>query len=163
MDNENAAELYAGDESGEYKVEVIQDNTVYTKEADRHLPGLYYLVVWKDYPEEENTWEPFSAVMHLWKIISTFYKDYPEKPTATLPPLDTAPPMTRPTVKLPAKQKWGQPKGRITKCAKWGNKEEAIRRNSSQCDSRARSRRVARDLSSWRGECQGACIVVNYW
>ena len=28
----------------EYKVEVIRDNIVYAKEADGHLPGLYYLV-----------------------------------------------------------------------------------------------------------------------
>ena len=28
-----------------YKVEAIQDNTVYAKEADRHLSRLYYLVV----------------------------------------------------------------------------------------------------------------------
>ena len=27
-----------------YKVKAIQDSTVYAKEADRHLPGLYYLV-----------------------------------------------------------------------------------------------------------------------
>ena len=28
----------------EYKVEAIRDNAVYAKEADGHLPGLYYLV-----------------------------------------------------------------------------------------------------------------------
>ena len=39
----------------EYKVEAIQDSTVYVKKADGHLPGLYYLVLWKKYPEEENT------------------------------------------------------------------------------------------------------------
>ena len=27
-----------------YKIEAIQDNTVYAKEVDRHLPWLYYLV-----------------------------------------------------------------------------------------------------------------------
>ena len=30
---------------GEYKVEAIRDNAVYTKEADIHLPKLYHLVV----------------------------------------------------------------------------------------------------------------------
>ena len=39
----------------EYELEAIQDSAVYAKEANRHLPGLYYLVAWKGYPEEENT------------------------------------------------------------------------------------------------------------
>ncbi len=41
----------------EYEVEAIRDNMVYTKELDsgHHLPGLYYLVSWKGYLEEENT------------------------------------------------------------------------------------------------------------
>ena len=38
-----------------------------------------------------------------------------------------------------------------------GNKEEVTRRNPSQCGSRVKSRRVAGDLSSWRGEHRGAC------
>ena len=29
----------------EYEVEAIQENAVYTKEADGHLPGFYYLVL----------------------------------------------------------------------------------------------------------------------
>ena len=61
----------------EYEVEVIQDSAVYTKEADRHLPGLYYLVAWKSYPKEKNTWEPSSVVMHLQKMVSTFHKEGP--------------------------------------------------------------------------------------
>ena len=36
-------------------METIRDSVVYAKEADRYLPGLYYLVIWKDYPKEENT------------------------------------------------------------------------------------------------------------
>ena len=39
----------------EYKVEAIIDSTVYAKEAERHLSGLYYLVSWKGYPKEEST------------------------------------------------------------------------------------------------------------
>ncbi len=68
----------------EYEVEAIHDSAVYAKESDsgHHLPGLYYLVSWKGYPEEENTWDPASAVLHLHKIISTFYRDHLEKPTA---------------------------------------------------------------------------------
>ena len=66
------------DNDKEYKVEAIWDNTVYTNKTDGHLPGLYYLVVWKGYPKEENTWEPFFVVMHFWKIVSNFHKDYLE-------------------------------------------------------------------------------------
>lgn len=29
----------------EYKVKGIRDSTVYAKEADKHLPELYYLIV----------------------------------------------------------------------------------------------------------------------
>ena len=39
----------------EYKVEAIIDSAIYAKEVERHLPGLYYLVSWKSYPEEEST------------------------------------------------------------------------------------------------------------
>ena len=96
----------------EYEVEAIIDSTVYAKEAEGHLPGLYYLISWKDYPEEKNTWEPSSSVMYLGKMISTFHKDYPEKPTATSFPLDSAPPMAKPIVKptkSSAKRKQGGP------------------------------------------------------
>lgn len=38
-----------------YNVKAICNNAVYAKKVDRHLPGLYYLVIWKSYLEEENT------------------------------------------------------------------------------------------------------------
>ena len=62
--DENATELDAGDDdSGEYEVEAIRDSEVYVRKSESgHLPGLYYLVSWKEYPEEENTCEPTSAV-----------------------------------------------------------------------------------------------------
>ena len=62
--DENATELDAGDEdSGEYEVEAIRDSAVYARESESgHLPGLYYLVSWKRYPEEENIWESALAV-----------------------------------------------------------------------------------------------------
>ena len=101
--DENATELNAGKDSGEYKVEAICDSAVYARESAGHLPGLYYLVFWKGYPEEENTWEPYSAVQHLRKLISSFHKDPPDKPTATSEAIDTAPPMVRPTIKPAAK------------------------------------------------------------
>ena len=43
--DENATELNAGNNSGEYKVEAIWNSAVYVKELKSgHLPGLYYLV-----------------------------------------------------------------------------------------------------------------------
>ena len=48
-------EFELGDNDKEYEVETIQDSAVYAKEADGYLPGLYYLVVWKGYPKEQNT------------------------------------------------------------------------------------------------------------
>ena len=51
------------DDSGKYKVEAIWDSTVYAKESKSGLlSGLYYLVSWKRYLKEENTWEPASTV-----------------------------------------------------------------------------------------------------
>ena len=120
--DEKAMELDANDNE-EYEVEAICDSAVYARELVGHLPGLYYLVSWKRYPEEENTWEPALAIQHLRKLISSFYKNYPEKPTATFKAIDTAPPMARPTIKPksatePAKQKRGRPANSANKQAK---------------------------------------------
>lgn len=49
-------------DSKKFKVKAICDSGVYARETGGHLPGLYYLVSWKGYPEEENTWEPESAI-----------------------------------------------------------------------------------------------------
>ena len=117
-------ELDAGNKnSKEYKVETIWDSAVYANKSESgHLPGLYYLVAWKGYPEEENTWEPLSAVQHLKKLISSFHKDHPEKPAVTSSPINSAPPMARPTVKptakAPTKQKRGRPANNASKRAK---------------------------------------------
>ena len=109
-------EFKLGDDK-EYEVEAIRDNAVYNKEANGHFSRLYYLIAWKGYPEEESTWELFLAIMHLRKMVSIFYQDYPEKPTAISAPLDSAPPMTKPTIQLP-KQKRERPIGRATKRTK---------------------------------------------
>ena len=56
MHEENAKELDVGDNSGEYEVEAIWKIAAYARESELgHLPGLYYLVSWKEYSEEENT------------------------------------------------------------------------------------------------------------
>ena len=55
--DENMTELEfdAGD-SEKFEVEAIWDSAVYAMELKSgHLLGLYYLVAWKSYPEEENT------------------------------------------------------------------------------------------------------------
>ena len=102
----------------EYKVEAIYDSAVYAKKADRHLPGLYYLITWKGYSEEENTYEPFLAVIHLRKMITIFYKDHLKKPTTTSAPLHSALPMDKSTIQLSTKRKQGQPTGLAKKHTK---------------------------------------------
>ena len=72
----------------------------------------------KSYPENENTWEPVSAVEHLRKLISSFHKDYPEKPTATFAPVNSTLPIAKPTTKLISKQKRGRPANSANKKAK---------------------------------------------
>ena len=118
---DNETKLDVGNDSGKYEVEAIWDSAVYARESESgHLPGLYYLISWKGYLEEENTWKPASAVQHLRKLISSFYKDHLDKPTATSPAIDTAPPMARPTTRPaePLKRKRGRPAGRAKKRAK---------------------------------------------
>ena len=107
-------------ESGEYDVKAIWDSAVYARESESgHLPDLCYLVSWKGYPEEKNTYEPALAVQHLRKLISLFYKNYFVKPTATSPDINSVPLMVRLIVKPmePLKQKRGQPANSTNKHA----------------------------------------------
>ena len=106
-------------------MEAIWDSAVYARKSKSgHLAGLYYLVLWKRYPKEENTWELASAVQHLRKLISSFHKDHPDKSTATFLAINTVPPIVKLTIKLSIKRKRRRPvKKRATKCNKWGNKE----------------------------------------
>ena len=46
----------ANSKNKKYQVEGIWNSVVYVRELVRdYLPRLYYLVLWKGYPEEENT------------------------------------------------------------------------------------------------------------
>ncbi len=86
--------------NGEYKVEAIGDSTLYViKSKSGYLPGLYYLNFWKTYTKEENTWEPVSAIQLLGKLISSFYKNHLDKPTAIFNTIDTAPPRVKSTIR----------------------------------------------------------------
>ena len=110
-------ELEVGD-SKEYKVEAIWDSAVYASKSESgQLPSLYYLAAWKGYSKEENTWEPLSAVQQLRKIINSFHNNHPKKLTPTSPPINSAPPIARPTVRpnLTLKRKQGRPAGDASK------------------------------------------------
>lgn len=74
----------------EYKVEVISNSTDYGKESESgHLPGLYYLVSFKNYLEEENTCEPVSDVKHLTHCLVSFIIRIQKKLTATSTLIDS--------------------------------------------------------------------------
>ena len=85
-------QLQDNDKGEEYKVKAIPDSAVYAKEFESgQLPGLYYPISWKDFPEDENIWESASAFPHLRRLVNTFHKENPDKPTVTSTPVDTAP------------------------------------------------------------------------
>ena len=95
-------EFEAGDDK-EYKVDGIWDSAVYAKESTTsQLSGFYYLISWKSYSEEENIWEPASAIQHLRRLVTSYHKDNPEKSIATSLPVDMAPPIVRPMQGQPA-------------------------------------------------------------
>lgn len=52
--NEFSVLEFMVDNNKKYEVELIWDSIVYIKKADKHLQKLYYLIVWKVYPKENN-------------------------------------------------------------------------------------------------------------
>lgn len=96
-----------------YEIKVICHSTDYTSESKDHLPGVWYLVLWKSNPKENNTWELALAILNLCKLISILHHDHRKRPIVTSPLIDFALPMAGPIVKLKAKalsikQKRGQ-------------------------------------------------------
>ena len=66
-----------------YEIKAIINTVVYDKEAvNNQISGLYYLILWKSYLEEKNNSKSLTVVMHLRKLIRTFYKEHLEKSTA---------------------------------------------------------------------------------
>ena len=93
----------------EYKFEAIIDSVVYGQQTNNNqMSGLYYLILWKDYLEEENSREPSSAVIYFRKLISTFYKKYPKKSIATSLPLNSTLSIAKSMVFKEPKQKCGR-------------------------------------------------------
>ena len=105
--NENVVELDASNKCGKYKVKAIWHNAVYAKESKSgHQSGLYYLVSWKKYPEEENIWELASVIKHLRKLISLFHKNHSNKLIVTFSAINIALPIARLTAKPTEPFKW---------------------------------------------------------
>lgn len=79
---------------------VIKNSAIYINKVVRgQLSGLYYLISRKNYLEDKNTWEPVSIVMHFWKMISPFHKNYLKKLIAKFLPIDSASLMGKPSTK----------------------------------------------------------------
>lgn len=57
--------VFKVDRDKEYKMEVIQDSSVYTNKAGDQLPELYYLIFWKGYLKAENTYKSDLVVIHF--------------------------------------------------------------------------------------------------
>lgn len=74
----------------EYKVETIRDIIVYAIESKSgHLLVFYYLVLWKNCLEKENTLELASMVQYIGKLISLLHKNHPNKLIAIFLSIDT--------------------------------------------------------------------------
>ena len=61
------------DVTSEYEVEEILDSKL-------HRRKLKYLVKWKGYGSEENTWEPEENLTHAKRLIEEFHRRKPQAP-----------------------------------------------------------------------------------
>ncbi len=109
---------FEAEDNKEYEVKAIIDSAVYSQQANDQMLGLDYLVSWKSYSKEENTWETSSIIIHLRKLISTFHKEYPEKPIVISLLLHSALSIARPTIPKEQKQKRDHPNKGVNKQSK---------------------------------------------
>ena len=56
---------FEASDNKEDMVDSIGDIAIHVRELAGQLPGLYYLVLWKSYPEEKNTWELILVIQYL--------------------------------------------------------------------------------------------------
>lgn len=68
---------------------------IYVKEFEDHLPGLYYLVYYKNYHKKENLYIYALTIRHLLRFICTFNKQQYNKLAANLFLINSAMPKTR--------------------------------------------------------------------
>ena len=142
MHEEDAEELDAGDDSGEYKVEAIWDSAVYVRESESgHLPSLYYLVSWKgiqrkritgSQPQRSSTLNSSlsgsirTTLTNRRRLLLQWipYHRWLDPPNLSSENEDNQQDALRSASR------------RANRCTKRSDKEEAIRRNPSQYDSK---------------------------
>jgi len=61
------------DNDVEYEVEEVLDSRMYRRK-------LQYLVKWKGYPHEDNTWEPEDNMQQSQQAVQDFHKKHPAAP-----------------------------------------------------------------------------------
>ena len=93
-------EFEDNDKGEEYEVEAICNSTVYIKELEsRRILGLYYLISWKDFPEDKNTSKLALIIQYLKRLVNTSHQKHPNKPTTTPTTVDIPLPTAWLTVK----------------------------------------------------------------
>ena len=106
-------EFENNDKGEKYEVEVICESAIYIMKSESGtFLGMYYLITWKSFQEEENILESASVIQHHQRLISTFNKKNPDKPTTNSTPIDITLLTARYIVKARAqnnKRKRGQP------------------------------------------------------
>ena len=72
-ENEDDDEEESEDDEGEFEVEEIRDKRIEKKKSRLRPKGeVQYLIKWKGYGEECNTWEPGEAMEHCKEKVRKF-------------------------------------------------------------------------------------------
>ena len=66
----------------DYVIADVVNSVVFKSDEDNKTEDLYYQVHWEEYPDSENTWEPYEGVSHLRKLLDKFHKKHPNKSIA---------------------------------------------------------------------------------